>query len=165
MVPVTQIPPNRPEAMLATPCATSSQLERCRLPVMPSATTAESSDSMEPSRAKAKALGSTAMSFSWLSSGRDGIGRVLGMPPKRVPMVSTGNSRKAARAALAVTVISKPGQWGRKCLRTIMVRIVSRERPSVIGSAVGRFSQSTGSFSSIGPGSASVSLSPVSSLI
>ncbi len=44
IVPVTQMPPNSAEPMLAKPCATSSQLERCRRPVMPSATTADSSD-------------------------------------------------------------------------------------------------------------------------
>ncbi len=41
MVPVTQIPPNSAEPILAMPCATSSQFDRCRRPVMPSATTAD----------------------------------------------------------------------------------------------------------------------------
>ena len=41
IVPVTQIPPNSAEPTLATPWATSSQFERWRRPVMPSATTAE----------------------------------------------------------------------------------------------------------------------------
>ena len=59
-VPVTQMPPNRPDAILATPCPTSSQLERWRRPVMPSATTAESSDSIAPSSANEIAFGSTA---------------------------------------------------------------------------------------------------------
>ena len=44
MVPVTQKPPNRPEPILAMPCATSSQLDRCRRPVMASATTADPHD-------------------------------------------------------------------------------------------------------------------------
>ena len=57
IVPVTQMPPNRAEPILATPWATSSQLERWRRPVMPSATTAESSDSMAPSSAKADRVG------------------------------------------------------------------------------------------------------------
>ncbi len=46
MAPVAGIPPKSPDAMFATPCATSSMLELWRLPIMPSATTAESSDSM-----------------------------------------------------------------------------------------------------------------------
>ena len=41
--------------MLAMPCATSSMLARCRPPIMPSATTAESSDSIAPRAAMAKA--------------------------------------------------------------------------------------------------------------
>ncbi len=46
MAPVAGMPPNSGEAMLATPCATSSMLERCRPPIIPSATTADSSDSI-----------------------------------------------------------------------------------------------------------------------
>jgi len=49
--PVAGIPPNNGAAMLATPWATSSMLERCRPPIMPSATTAESNDSIAPSMA------------------------------------------------------------------------------------------------------------------
>ena len=59
MVPVTLMPPNRAEAMLAMPCATSSMLERCLRPVMPSATLAESRLSMPPSRVKDRAAGRT----------------------------------------------------------------------------------------------------------
>ena len=57
IVPVTQKPPKSAEPTLATPCATSSQFERCRRPVMPSATTAESSDSIAPSSVKLKRVG------------------------------------------------------------------------------------------------------------
>ena len=46
MAPVAGMPPKSGETMLATPCATSSMLERCLPPIMPSATTAESSDSI-----------------------------------------------------------------------------------------------------------------------
>ena len=55
IAPVAGIPPNKPEAILATPCATSSILERCLEPIIPSATTAESKDSMEPRIAIVKA--------------------------------------------------------------------------------------------------------------
>ena len=89
-VPVAQMPPNRAEAILATPWATSSQLDRWRRPVMPSATTADSSDSMAPSTAKAMASGSTAAALARLMSGNDGSGGKRGMAPKRVPIVSTG---------------------------------------------------------------------------
>lgn len=61
---MAQMPPNGAEAMLAKPCATSSQLDRCRRPVMPSATTADSSDSIAPSSAKAMASGSTSTILS-----------------------------------------------------------------------------------------------------
>jgi hypothetical protein len=59
IVPVTQMPPNSADPILASPCATSSQFERCLRPVMPSATTADSRDSIAPSNANAIASGST----------------------------------------------------------------------------------------------------------
>ena len=50
MVPVTLMPPNRAEAILAMPCATNSMLERCLRPVMLSATLADSRLSIPPSK-------------------------------------------------------------------------------------------------------------------
>ena len=52
IVPVTQKPPKIAAPIFATPCATSSMFERCRSPVIPSATIADSSDSIAPSRVK-----------------------------------------------------------------------------------------------------------------
>src|ERR1700683_4437443 len=57
--PVAGSPPNSAEATFATPWATSSQLERCRPPIMPSATTAESSDSIPARKAIVKELGNS----------------------------------------------------------------------------------------------------------
>ena len=93
IVPVTQMPPNRAEAMFATPCATSSQFDRCRRPLMESATTADSRLSIAPSSANASASGSTAISLSIEIAGSSGAGSALGMPPNRVPIVSTGRPR------------------------------------------------------------------------
>jgi hypothetical protein len=64
MVPVTQKPPKMAEPTFATPCATSSAFDRCCAPVIPSATTAERSDSIAPSSVKEIAQGSAAVS-SW----------------------------------------------------------------------------------------------------
>ena len=55
--PVAGSPPKRAEATFATPWAMSSQLERCRPPIMPSATTADSSDSTPARKAIVNALG------------------------------------------------------------------------------------------------------------
>jgi len=110
IVPVTQKPPNKAEATLATPWPTSSQFERWRPPVMPSATTAESRDSIEPRSANATALGSTDWIFSRLKSGSAGAGSRFGIPPKREPMVATGRSKIPVKAAAATTVINTPGQ-------------------------------------------------------
>ena len=78
IVPVTQMPPNSAEPILAKPCATSSQLERWRRPVMPSATTADSSDSMAPSSANAMASGNTACIFASENGGSAGSGNSRG---------------------------------------------------------------------------------------
>lgn len=72
MVPVTGIPPNRIEPILAVPCATSSQFERCLRPDMPSATTAESNDSIAPRSAMAAASGRTACALAKLNGGKPG---------------------------------------------------------------------------------------------
>ena len=55
MAPVAGMPPKMGVRMFAIPCAISSVLDRCLPPIMPSATTAESSDSIPPSRAMARA--------------------------------------------------------------------------------------------------------------
>ena len=46
MAPVAGIPPKHAEPILATPCATSSMLERCFDAIILSATTADKSDSI-----------------------------------------------------------------------------------------------------------------------
>ena len=51
IAPVAGMPPKSGLQMLAMPCAISSVLDRCLMPVMPSATTADRSDSIAPKRA------------------------------------------------------------------------------------------------------------------
>ncbi|MPN01105.1 hypothetical protein SDC9_148308 [bioreactor metagenome] len=55
IAPVAGIPPKIPEATFATPWAINSMFESCFPPIIPSATTAESSDSMAASIAIVKA--------------------------------------------------------------------------------------------------------------
>ncbi|MNE93775.1 hypothetical protein D3C80_1916660 [compost metagenome] len=55
MAAVAVMPPNSGATRLPRPWPISSALGSCLLPVMPSATTAHSSDSMAPSMAMAKA--------------------------------------------------------------------------------------------------------------
>ena len=81
---------------------------------MPSATTADSSDSIAPSSAKAIASGSTACAFASENAGSAGSGNSRGMPPKRVPMVSTGSDSAQVASAATATAIRMPGQVGRQ---------------------------------------------------
>ena len=64
MAPVAGIPPNRAEAVLPMPWATSSMLELCRPPIISSATTQDSRDSMAARIAMVNASGRTAATVS-----------------------------------------------------------------------------------------------------
>src|SRR5881398_1669263 len=90
IAPVAGIPPNSGDAMFATPCATSSMFERWRPPIMPSATTAERSDSIAPSSAIVNAGAMSPGSCCTVIAGSLGRRSVASMAPNRVPMVSTG---------------------------------------------------------------------------
>src|SRR3546814_3988369 len=83
----------------------SSWFERCRVPAMPSATTADSSASIPARNAMVKADGRTALIFASERSGSDGIGRPAGMAGKREPIVSTGRFSSATAIELATTAI------------------------------------------------------------
>ena len=102
MAPVAGMPPNSTDAMLAAPWAVSSTLELCLSPVMPSATTHESSDSMPASRAMVMASGNSSRTRAKVNVGQTKLGSSRGMPPNRLPMVSTCNpSAHTAREATA----------------------------------------------------------------
>src|SRR2546430_2188925 len=90
MAPVAGIPPNSGDAMLAIPCATSSMFERWRPPIIPSATTAERSDSTAPSNAIVNAAPINPGIWWNVTAGREGAGSAALMTPKRLPIVSTG---------------------------------------------------------------------------
>ena len=114
MVPVTQKPPKSAEPTLAMPCATSSMFERCRRPVMPSATTAESSDSIAPSSAKLKASGSTAItSADARPAAAPAAGSPAGCRRRRVLDGRDRQTERPAATAASATTISIRGQCGR----------------------------------------------------
>lgn len=70
-----RIPPNKAEAILPAPCATSSMSERCFPLIIPSATTQERSDSMAASTAMVNAFGIAFWTICTLTSGRWNEGR------------------------------------------------------------------------------------------
>ena len=69
MAPVAGIPPKIGEAMFATPCAINSMFESCLEPIIPSATTAESKDSIAASTAIEIAVGKSVVIVFMLKSG------------------------------------------------------------------------------------------------
>ncbi len=111
--------------MLAMPWPTSSTLDLWRLPIMPSATTAESSDSIAASSATVTADGNSSRTRSSEMAGRLGAGIEAWISPKREPIVSTG-SPSAATAADAARIAT----IGRRHLaRDLRPEQQDRERP------------------------------------
>ncbi|MCY1356561.1 hypothetical protein D9M69_430180 [compost metagenome] len=77
---------------------------------MPSATTADSSDSIAPSMAMVKAGPASSIMRASEISGSDGAGNPRGRPPKALPMVATPSKRNSACTAVATTsATSGPG--------------------------------------------------------
>ena len=101
IAPVAGNPPKSGETMLATPWAINSTFGLCLSLLMRSETTADISDSIAPSMATVNA-GRQQLAQRRCSAiaGIANVGRPLGIPPKRVPMVSTGTcSRVTAMVA------------------------------------------------------------------
>ena len=131
---------------------------------MPSATTADSNDSMAPSKANAIASGSTARTFSSENTGHAGEGNCRGMPPKRVPMVSTGSDSAHVASAATTTAIRMPGQCGRSLRSTTMMAMLTAATATAETLAVCSPRASTSSFGINSPGSFVVSVMPNKSL-
>ena len=141
-------------------------LERCRRPVMLSATTADSRLSMPPSSAKESAAGSTPRAWPTESAGRCGAGkrsrnaaeaRADGLD--RQPE-SRGDERPRPRPP-----IRKAGQCGRKRRTARMAAIVSAATAMAAALVVGSACARASSLGSSGPGSLPASVSPSRSLI
>ena len=109
MVPVAGMPPKNGVMKLAVPCAISSWFGSCRSSVMPSATRAHSSDSMAPRIASVRAGMNRKRAVSQLSSGRAKAGSSAGMPPKRLPIVSTGRPSVDTAMLPRISATMEPG--------------------------------------------------------
>ncbi len=89
IAPVAAKPPNNGASRFARPCPTSSWFESCLKSVMPSATTADSSDSIAPSIAIVMAGPTSEITWTNDICGTWNLGRPNGMPPKALPSVAT----------------------------------------------------------------------------
>ena len=79
MAPVAGSPPKSGERIFAIPWPISSLFESCFAPIIPSATTAERSDSMAARTAMETAVGKTVLIVMKLKSGALGDGRLDGI--------------------------------------------------------------------------------------
>ena len=115
MAPVAGIPPKIGEARLAIPCAISSVLELCLSPMTPSATVAESNDSMAPRMAIVMAGDTSDLMTSHVSEGTSAPGNWLDIE-NLSPIVSIDTTPAycfSSRAAIVITIIaiSEPGSF------------------------------------------------------
>src|SRR3990172_7541887 len=136
IAPVAGIPPKKIEPIFAIPCPTSSQLDLWRVPAIPSATTADKSDSIPAKNAMVMASGIRVChsEMEMLNSGRPGTGSVLGISPKRDRMVSTGICHPQQIAVDRVIEAIPHGIIGKKRRITIIKTNVPAATPKVIGS-------------------------------
>ena len=102
MAPVAAKPPKSGATRLARPWAMSSWLGSWRSSMAASATRADSNDSMAPRSAMVSASEISLPSVARTVRAADG-GQLLGMPLKRLPMVSTGSCRMALAAVSTST--------------------------------------------------------------
>ena len=109
IAPVAGMPPNSGDAMLATPCATSSMFERWRPPIIPSATTAERRDSTAPSSAIVNAAPIRPGICRKVTAGSEGAGSTALITPNRLPMVSTGRCPSCTAAVVTMSATNGLG--------------------------------------------------------
>ena len=109
IVPVAAMPPKSGETTLAMPCAISSWFGSWRSRIIPSATRAHSSDSIAPSSA-IEIVGPTRFCAVCQSkAGSANGGSPWGMPPKRLPMVSTCSPNTATATTPSTSTAIVPG--------------------------------------------------------
>src|SRR5690554_1201577 len=114
IAPVAGRPPNKEEAILATPCAVTSALGRCFPSIIRSATMADSKDSTPARKAITNADGKSSIRRAVVISGSFIAGRWLGKSPKREWIVSTGMTIYTARKEPKATATIKPGKRGNR---------------------------------------------------
>ena len=137
MAPVAGRPPNSGEAILAAPWASSSALVRCAPPIIRSATSAESSDSMPASRAMVTAAGNMSRTSGHEIGGSEGHGSPCGSAPKRLVTVAT-EGKTSARTLASSTTAARARNCGAKRRTRAMPTIVARPSSSEDQSAVAR---------------------------
>ena len=133
--PVTGMHPKKGTVKLARPCAISSWFESCRSSIMPSATTAESSDSIAPIIVMAMA-GATRLprcdqsNTSGCSAGRP-LGNASG--PKRPVMVMTGSRNARTVKVPRMTATIEPGTKRAQAFGQSVMRAAEASPTATVG--------------------------------
>ena len=111
IAPVAGIPPRQADAILPTPCATSSMLGRCLEPIILSATTAESRDSTPARNAIVTAFENWPFTASKLNIERSMLmgGSPALMSSNDLPIVLTSRWKISTIAAVTITATNDPG--------------------------------------------------------
>lgn len=97
IAPVAGIPPNNGATMLAIPCPNNSRLELCLSPVIPSATTADSNDSIAPSAAMTSAGVNNVPIFAHVISGNCSLEETAGCPVRSADRFHLSRKKKSRK--------------------------------------------------------------------
>src|SRR5262249_41697123 len=125
MAPVAGIPPTSGTAILAIPCATSSTLGLCLSPLIRSETTADISDSIAPKSATVNAGESSGTIIDGSNVGTTIDGSPCGIPPNRVPIVSTDKPVSATTVVPSTSATIYPGTRGTNFLHVRMTNMLA----------------------------------------
>ena len=163
IAPVAQKPPNSGAARFASPCAISSWFGSWRSSIMLSATVADSSDSIAPSRAMVNAGANSGPSSAKDTVGSANGGRPDGMPPKREPIVSTSSPSATAAPVPATSATTGPGTLRQRFGQSATSSTQAVPSATLCGLVVGSPAHSASTLAKNSAGSASMR-SPKNSL-
>ena len=109
IAPVAGMPPKSPEKILPRPWPTSSALDLCVSPIIPSDTTAESSDSIPARIAIVKAGEISLLTISKVTFGSFGVGNEEFSSPNTLPIVLTSRPVIFTRRVVIIIATREPG--------------------------------------------------------
>ncbi len=136
MAPVAGIPPKRPEKILPSPCPISSALDLWVSPIIPSETTAESSDSIPARMAMVKAGESICEISDMFTDGSAGAGKEEESVPYTLPMVLTGSCAKYVIAVVMTMATREPGILSVTFGQTSMMTTAAAPMSAAVGFSV-----------------------------
>lgn len=132
IAPVAGMPPKMEEKIFAVPCATNSILDLWLPPIIPSDTTADNRDSIDPNKAIVKAGRTRFLIIVKSKFGSDGVGNKDWILPNLLPIVSTGRFNNCIAAVVTSIAINEPGTlrvtFGQKEIIATVIAAIKKQK-------------------------------------